>query len=403
MSFRVSVPGVSLLEWTTKILMMMVSFVHAPHSRERLKITREMLTLLFTFHQIMPAFLDFLSPFGRQEYPKDFRFSALYHENGLTKRDEGPRIPELGRSGREIRICYNLMSVEPSKRQENWPWSIRQTAVYHSFDVETRRANWIIVKGDQLMKKRIMSATAGSGGMSDLTSFGTLGQAFASTFATHLILCDWASENWRWYINYLEEMLQDATKRHLSFPVLQTPPRVYEPTRTPTIASTLSRRKSTFSRSGPQTPPAPLSPLSPKSPISPASTFSFGPYVSPAAPQSTHGWLESDISDHQQDFSYSDLQRVQYLEEKANDALLVLEADTNILVRLRGFYQSILKSGDSPDELSRESTSETLRVEEQMATAENELRMQQSRVKTLLSLLAERKKMVGFGKTCVAV
>ena len=170
-----------------------------------------------THYQVMASFLDFIFPFGMQEYPQDFYFSGLREETALQSLPQGLVIPKLGRSGREIRVCYNLKSVETSKSSREWPWSIRQTAVYHSFDVETGKSFWIVVKGSELIKDRIQEATRkGSNSSPELRSFETTAQAFNSTLATHLVLCDWCDEEWRWYLKYPEERLQDATRRGLA-------------------------------------------------------------------------------------------------------------------------------------------------------------------------------------------
>jgi hypothetical protein len=165
----------------------------------------------FTYHQVMPAFADFLFPFGRQQYAQDFHFSGFCHTTRLAVGQRGLKLPEIGRSGRDIQMCYNLKSVEPSKSQPQWPWSVRHTAVYHSFDVESGNSFWVFVKGDQLMKKRIEAATR-TDGSEALTSFSSLGACFASALAAHLVVFDWCRENWRWYINFLENGLQKSTR-----------------------------------------------------------------------------------------------------------------------------------------------------------------------------------------------
>ena len=74
-----------------------------------------MLTLVFTYHQVLPSFLDFLFPFGNQQYAQDFHFSGFKYEDRFSDADSGLRIPELGWSGRDFQFCYNLKSKEPSK------------------------------------------------------------------------------------------------------------------------------------------------------------------------------------------------------------------------------------------------------------------------------------------------
>ena len=197
----------------------LLRFIHAPHSRDKLWTSRQMLMLTLTYHQVMPAFLDFLFSFGKQEHAQDFYSSGFQQEDWLVDIDKGLHIPELGRSGREIRLCYSLRAVEPSKSHLDWPWSVRQTALYHSFDFESGQTTWIILKGDQLMKKRIQSATTSK----CTRDFQTNDQSFAATFAIHLLLCSWSGEHWRWYINFLEEALQAMTRHTLLVTVDRAP------------------------------------------------------------------------------------------------------------------------------------------------------------------------------------
>ena len=202
--------------------MLWASFVHAPHSRERLKTTRRMLMSVLTYHQVMPAFLDFLFPFGLQEHPQDFDFSGFRQHTTLSDFDRGLTIPEVGRSGRGYQLCYSLKAAEQSKSQIEWPWSIRQTAIHHSFDVNHGRANWIIIKGDQLMKNRIRLAIKDTGlyGTSDLHC---VDRAFVSTLVIHMVICDWSCESWRWYINFVQEKFQNTTQRTVTSIIEQSP------------------------------------------------------------------------------------------------------------------------------------------------------------------------------------
>jgi hypothetical protein len=160
----------------------------------------------------MIEFLDFIFPFGNQEYARDFFYSGFQEDTRLSSPHIGLAVPELGRSGREIRLCYNLKSVEASTTTPNWPWSIRQTSVYHSFDIETGKAFWIMVKGNDSIKTRIQKAVeTGFKRPPYLKSFESTSEAFASTLATYLVLCDWCIENWRLYLNYIDQRMQDTT------------------------------------------------------------------------------------------------------------------------------------------------------------------------------------------------
>ena len=160
----------------------------------------------------MPSFLDFVFPFGKQETAQDFYYASLRDDNNISQNSKAIEIPELNRSGSEVRTCYNLRSVEQSEGQAGLPWSIRQSAIYHSFDVITGQSVWINVKGNKLIKNRILEAAASD----TLSKIQSRSAAFSATFAVHLLMCDWAVENWRWYINDLETELGRLTATPLA-------------------------------------------------------------------------------------------------------------------------------------------------------------------------------------------
>ena len=116
---------------------------------------------------------------------------------------------------REFQFCHDLGSIEPSKGQPERPRSICQSALYHSFDVEIGRTNWITIKGDHLLRKRIKSTTS-SRGLPGTPCLSTVDRALTSTLAIHVVLCEWTGENRRRYMNFLEEALQATTRPALS-------------------------------------------------------------------------------------------------------------------------------------------------------------------------------------------
>lgn len=348
--------------------------------------------VILTYYQVMPSFLDFLFTFGRQEYAQDFHFSAFWHETRLMEMERGLLLSDLGRSGRDIRLCYSLRSVEPSTGQEGWPWSVRQTALYHSLDVATGRTTWIFIKGDQLMKKRIRDET-GPDGSSAMNTFTTNARAFASTLATHLIVCDWAGEHWRWYVSFLEKELQHTTRRTLSAKVEKREEAAPEMTPLPT--------------------PLPTPFVTPRTTFASDSRVRQEPWmysflkritdkaISPASISSTSPWDHTDRDEKQPgaptvqaDFSFSDLQRIQFLEYKANETSLVLEVNLKVLGELKKHYLSVTGSEDCPAEFHRDCKMDISRFEQRVMSVENDLRTQHSRVRTLLLLLADRKNLV---------
>ena len=276
--------------------------------------------LVLTYHQVMPVFLDTLFPFGKQQYPQDFHFSGLWYESRLPESQRGPRIPELGRSGRDFQLCYSLKSVEPWKSDPEWPWSVRQMAVYHAFDAGSGSAVWIVVKGNGLMKDRLKSETESPGPLGSSSS-STSSEAFASALKTHLVFCDWAGENWRWYIKFLEDEFQHSTRS--------------------TLSAVVDRSSN------------------------------------------------SELGGHQT-FSFGDLQRIQSIGGKVNEAFLIIENNINVLGGLKQNYLRLRQSEGFPEGIVADCGVDIDRFESRIVTVENDLRVQWLRLKTLLRLLADQ-------------
>jgi hypothetical protein len=368
-----------------------------------LGISKEMLVAALTHHQVMPDFLDFIFPFGKQEYHQDFYFSGLRHQTMLQSPPGGLVVPKLGRSGREIRMCYNLKSVETSPNTKVWPWSIRQTAVYHSFDVETGKSFWVMVKGSKEIRNRIQEAAAtGSVSPTNLKLFGSTGQAFASTFATHLALCDWCNEEWRWYLNYLEKRVQDVTRRALTINIDKEPSLFEEPIHpefnsslslsilqsctesTKSTISTASRRTKSGTGLEKQKIQAPFAFSQPHSPP-------------PTLPRGIPGAMPNDDQTAaDQAFTFKDLQLVQQFQDKLKEVTFVLEANIDILTGLKEHYQLIFKSDDFPEGLKSSSQAAFAQFEKQINGTITDLQWQKSRTTILQTLLADRKGLVSL-------
>lgn len=325
-----------------------------------------MFSYLFTFHQVMSGFLDFIFTYGRRENAQESHFGGFRQDCRLEDHLKGPQIRHLSRSGRDIRHCYNLMSVEPSDGQRDWPWSVRQTAIYHSFDVIAGRASWIIVKANQEIQRRVEKASEDFG-ESEITRFQKNSRAFASSLYTHLIYINWAGEEWRWYIDFLEDETQKTTRKTLSAEVEST---------TVVEASPYSIQEKTPPQFAEPTTP-PCSP--PRSP--PCSLLSSSTRV--AVPPA-----------RKRDFSFGDLQRIQFLEEKANETILVIDLNLSVLGDLKQFYQSLVESEEFPEELSKDCAGDVAKFVSRVAAVEHDLRLQRSRAHSLLRVLADRKNLL---------
>lgn len=373
-------------------------FVHAPTSRAKLRVTRKMFLTMGSYHQIMPSFLDFVFSFGTQRHAKDFHYAGFRHDTRLSGPERRIAIPALGRSGRILQLCYSLRSVETSPDQEKWPWSIRGTATHHTFDFETGRTTWMIVKGEGgvSMKERIKTETDPKNGNTP-HKFGSRDQAFSSSMSTHLLLCNWSAENWRWYINYMEEQVQAITRKTLSVTVAKPPQEPPPPllwTRTQT--GHLSPKKPPTSKSL-TAPRQQATTPSPKTAAGPPAQGPPGPPGSPGrpgppprlatSPQATN----HDPFQPSSEFSFDDLRRIEYIEEQANDALLVITLNCSILQALMEHYATVMASAACPHDLKSKCAIDFNRFVSRILHIAAEMQMQKARMETLLRLLADRK------------
>lgn len=179
------------------------------NSRDTLKVTWSMLSRILTFHQVMPNFLDFISVFGKQDDARDITFSSFQDLNLISRAPAKLAIDELDRTANRYQLCYNLKSVATGSKTK---YSIRQAAVHHQFDIKEGKAFWIFAQGHWDLFDRL-NAISGPDWRERSLSFGCLAECFGSTLTVHKLACEWACQNWRKYIVYLEVNI----KKHVSF------------------------------------------------------------------------------------------------------------------------------------------------------------------------------------------
>lgn len=171
---------------------------------------------ILSFHQVMPCFLEFLTVFGRQDEAKDPRFTGFRELIVLGHQSEVLAVPDLGRSGRHYQLCYNIKSVVNKGGDEGRPmfnpWSTRQAAVHHQFDVVSGNTLWIVAKGNLDLQRRFTAMTKKKAPL-DGRSFAMTEECFRSSLAAHLLFCLSATEDWRGYIQWLEEKVTEIVSR----------------------------------------------------------------------------------------------------------------------------------------------------------------------------------------------
>lgn len=312
---------------------------------------------VFTWHQVNPAFLDFLYPFGDQQYQQDSCFNDFRPSTRLAEEDRGLKIDELGRSGLDVRLCYSLKAVEAPNRETRSDWSIRQASIYHSFDLETGSTNWVMIKGDDLLQERIAKLTT-SRTFKKLEAACTKDGLFAATFLVHLLICDWASEQWRWYLNYIEEESQQVTRATHAILVDDGPSKMQ--TRRSTLRANLDVHIRQASRS-----PGPL----------PRKTYE--PVQGPA--------------DY---FKFGDLRRLLFLEEKVINALTVIESNASVIARMHDYYKSVTSAPEWPSDLTQQCGLDLKRFLSGLQSVQSNLSLQEERAKSLLKNMENQRTMV---------
>jgi hypothetical protein len=232
-----------------------------------------------------------------------------------------------------------------SKSPNSWSWSIRPTVTYHSFDVESQRSVWLIVKANGVIKNRVRSACKDQK-LYRLSSADKFNNTFGSTLRTHLILCAWAGENWRWYINDIEQRVQTLTRDALTESMDQT-----------TLLTEYLPSDKAETQSG----------------------------------SSGNEKLEHERGTR---LSFEHLQEVHYVEEKANEGLLVLRSNAAVIQELRDFYVEAASWLDASTDCVKPSSSAMADFKRQLDITIKDLAMQQSRLQVLLQLLVDRRALV---------
>ena len=104
---------------------------------------------------------------------------------------------------------------------------------------------------------------------------------------------------------------------------------------------------------------------------------------------------DSGMADDE-DFTFKNLQLVQYFQEKANEVAPVLEANIDILTEMKEHYQQIFNSQDLPDDIKVNCKSEFAQFEKRVSGIITDLQRQKSSTAILQTLLDDRKSLVSL-------
>ncbi|KAI0545156.1 hypothetical protein F4679DRAFT_588779 [Xylaria curta] len=350
-------------------------FIEANHSLAPLNCSQEMLTTLFFYYQVMPQFLDIVLSFGplRGRAISTAAQRCIFEYEDLSRSDARKFVIRqlVDRSGLEIRYCYNLWSVEKSDHGK-CPWAIRQAGLYHSVDVPSGSSTWIHVKANNVLRNRIKEATMSANYKAD-------DRHVIEGLATNLVMFEWCKENWHRYLAHLECGLVEILTKLQEAPIKQAAAEVqkadsdnvdgFQPVSEPVSSARLGYQQMNSNLTG--------------TTLKAASTEAdYLPRISDSASSSG----EIDPIEVFNEFKFGDLQNLYILHNKLQEADMILNMNSDILVEVLEFYQHYLKDedeNDSPDALS----SFTQRTNKIVA----ELQRERKRIATLISLLESGK------------
>jgi hypothetical protein len=324
--------------------------------------------MLLTYHQVMPSFLDLVFTFRSRSRP--LNYAMFRHENYLDENLPSLRLPHLGRSGIQIQHAFNLLTVEKSNiPDEKNPWPLRHASIYHSLDLETGRAVYILLKGNSELARRIKDATDMNRHLRP-DSPRTPERSFVASLQIHLIMLEWAVEYWNEYIDSMEDSLRTRSVDAKVAPVegVASPVRLAESfqrrgsgfSRRGTIR-TLSRGLSSTSRANGQDSlleNAPSEPATPRQPPTPTRMSSrtlsgflrraTGGLESPV-PEKTPVVPEGDVlidklTELEKRFSFEKLQELAFVGDEIDQSLMALGQNQDVIAQVQEQYQTVIAS-----------------------------------------------------------
>ncbi|KAF4460656.1 kinase domain-containing [Fusarium albosuccineum] len=321
-------------------------FLRSGSSRSQLDCSQEMMAYLFTFHQVMARFLDFTTTFKPRESPHSF--TSFKNEDYLGSGHHQPGLNTIGRSGIKIQHCFNLLAIERSR--DSTGWLQRQTAAYHSFDLIQGRALWIILKGDETMRKRFKIATEESIRKEQVPS-DNVGSAFRQTFQDHLVILQWCAENWEAYTESLEAKYKDFSGVAEHAPIDDMANDIEVIRKRDKLLALLPGSNAAQQTNG-SAKPAQESGIIRRLTSRAATGFSTVTQVDPPSPKIKHHRLEDVVQ-------FDRLQSLSCLNTEVGKAISTIDQNKRVLAEIKEYYRGLVNSAAFKSHISEESILES--------------------------------------------
>lgn len=164
----------------------------------------------------------------------------------------------------------------------------------------------------------------------------------------------------------------------------RTPAGVLVPPKKKSTSKSLSKTKTVAPLANVTSSSPAQGPPGPPGPPPPLSSIPFSTNLDPFQPDS--------------EFSFEDLRRIEFIQEHANEALLVNTLNGSIISALAQHYTSIMESASCPHHIKTKCAIDFAKFVERISDISAEILIQKARVETLLRLLADRRDLVRIHK-----
>ncbi|KAH7094942.1 hypothetical protein FB567DRAFT_574833 [Paraphoma chrysanthemicola] len=174
-----------------------IFFINQAYSWGPLLITDEVFKKLATALKLHPGFLDVVHTFGERVAPVEESSASLF----TRMQPNNLEFP----AQYSYEIAYNFKYVARHGRSTPQdPFSIRQVGVYHQFEENSFTSNWVFLQAPDNLQARLASDYEGC----EVSELVTQSYHHAAVFQC-------LSEDWREYVNHLEDALSTLMDRGL--------------------------------------------------------------------------------------------------------------------------------------------------------------------------------------------
>ncbi|KAL2064451.1 hypothetical protein VTL71DRAFT_4945 [Oculimacula yallundae] len=165
----------------------LIFFIEQSFSWSRLQICEEHFRKLFTYLKIHPDFLEVVRLFCQKVRPAEESFNTFFFNLYGS--------PQLSSHRQSYNIGYNVKYVSRHGRKfPKDPFSLREVGVYQQFSSITQTCDWVILQAPPQLQERLRCA------------FGISTETVpAQQHQLHPLILLCVSEDWREYLDYLEE------------------------------------------------------------------------------------------------------------------------------------------------------------------------------------------------------